>query len=80
MTGGESEKNTNQTTNSRISSESCYLWPVVMVTEGRVDGEVGEVLPDGLGHVPDHLDHRVCGELTCRDVRRTVSVRHRRDV
>lgn len=45
-----------------------YLRPVVVVPEGRIDRQVGEVLPDGLRHVTDHLDHRVRRELACRDV------------
>lgn len=50
-----------------------YLRPVVMVTQGRIDCQVGEVLSDGLGHVTDHLDHYICRELIWRDVRWTVT-------
>lgn len=49
-----------------------YLRPVVVVTQRRINGQVGEVLSDGLSHVSDHLDDRVCGELTWRDVRGAV--------
>lgn len=52
-----------------------YLWPVVMVSQGRIDCEVGEVLSDGLRHITDHLDHCVCRELVQRDMRWTVTVR-----
>lgn len=46
-----------------------------MVPQCGVNGQVGEVLSDGLGHVSDHLDDRVCGELTWRDVRGAVTRR-----
>lgn len=46
-----------------------------MVSQGGIDRQVGEVLSDGLSHVTDHLDHYVCRELTCRDMRWTVTVR-----
>lgn len=44
-----------------------------MVSQGRIDCQVGEVLSDGLGHVTDHLDHHICRELIWRDVRWTVT-------
>lgn len=44
-----------------------------MVTQGRIDCQVGEVVSDGLGHVTDHLDHYICRELIWRDVRWTVT-------
>lgn len=50
-----------------------YLRPVVVVPQGGINHHVGEVFPDGPGHVTDHLDHHVCGELAYRDVRRTVT-------
>lgn len=51
----------------------CYLRPVVMVSQRRIHRQVGEVLPDGLGHVGHHLDHHVCRELIWRDMRWTVT-------
>lgn len=44
-----------------------------MVSQRRIHRQVGEVLPDGLGHVGDHLDHHVCRELIWRDMRWTVT-------
>lgn len=44
-----------------------------MVSQGWIDGQVGEVVPDGLGHVTDHLDHDVCRELGWGDVRWAVT-------
>lgn len=43
-----------------------------MVSEGGVDRQVREVVSDGLSHVTDHLDHHVCRQLSCRDVRGAV--------
>lgn len=45
-----------------------------MVPQSGIHRQAGEVEPDGLGHVTDHLDHRVRGELACRHMRRTVPV------
>lgn len=44
-----------------------------MVSQGRIDRQIGEVLSDGLGHVTDHLDHHVCRELIWRDMRWAVT-------
>lgn len=51
----------------------CYLRPVVVVSQRRIHRQVGEVLPDGLGHVGNHLDHHVCRELISGDMRWTVT-------
>lgn len=46
-----------------------------MISNCRVDCQVGEVLSDGLGHVTDDLDDYVCRELIWRDVRWAVAER-----
>lgn len=46
-----------------------------MVSQGRIDCQVGEMLSDGLGHITDHLDHQVSRKLVCRDMRWTVTGR-----
>lgn len=52
-----------------------HLWPVVVVAQGGVDRQVGEEVSDGAGHVPDHLDHRLCGQVFNVDVRWTVTAK-----
>lgn len=44
-----------------------------MVPQGWIHRQVGEVLSDGLGHVGQHPDHDVGGELAWRDVRWTIA-------
>ena len=50
-----------------------------MVSEGRVDRQVREIVSDGLSHVTDHLDHHVCRQLSCWDVRGAVPGGDRHD-
>lgn len=50
-----------------------HLRPVVVVTQSWKHRQVGKVLSNGLGHVGQHVNHHLCGELAWRYMRWTIA-------